>query len=114
MVYGKIYMILHNKTGRMYIGRSKNTKERIKRHFALLRAGRHSVEDMQEDFDKFGDDFTISIISESNAENRNAEIEMMEKHNSCIRGIGYNYKDPHAVIAYVKRREREQWQTLNG
>ncbi len=104
----KIYMIRHNVTGRMYIGRSKRPDERIKKHFYLLRSGRHPVEDMQEDFDKRGDDFSATILCNSTRYDNNTEIEMMEKYNSCIRGIGYNYKDPHVVNAYVKRRGAER------
>lgn len=92
---GQVYMIRHNKTGRMYIGRSKKLQNRIDHHFCLLRSGKHPIEDMQKDFNEFGDDFTVSVLGEVDNHCLNLEIEMMEKYNSTIRGIGYNYKDPH-------------------
>ena len=101
----KIYMIRHNMTGRMYIGRSKRPDERTKHHFVLLRAGKHPVEDMQKDFDEYGDDFSITILCDSTRYDNNSEIEMMEKYRSCVRGIGYNYNDPH-----IKARGRGAWQ----
>ena len=93
---GQVYMICHNQTGRKYIGQSGNAERRIKYHMTLLRAGKHPVEDMQKDFDEFGDNYTVSILG-SNAGHPTLEIEMMEKHGTCIRGNGYNYKDPHVT-----------------
>jgi hypothetical protein len=89
-----IYSIKHNVTGREYIGSSKNPKQRIQRHLAALRGGYHTVEDMQSDFDKYGEDYTISVLEEiTDFEKRHREYDLMEEHKSYIRGEGYNYKD---------------------
>jgi hypothetical protein len=108
MALGSIYMIRHNITGRMYIGLSSNVPNRIKQHFWKLRRGKHTVEDMQEDFDNYGDDFSVTILCENGG--GSTEIEMMEKYQSCVRGIGYNYKDPHVTTKMrnaTKRRSRK-------
>ena len=99
MKTGQVYMIRHNVTGRMYIGKSQNVPKRIYNHFILLQSGKHTVEDMQKDFNDYGNDFTISFLGEANSSNLNLEIEMMEKYHSTVRGIGYNYKDPHITAA---------------
>lgn len=61
---------------------------------ASLRSGRHGVEDMQEDFDKFGEDFSVFILDRiDSSETREKEYEWMRDYQSYVRGIGYNYKD---------------------
>ena len=100
MVYRtEVYMIRHNVTGRMYIGRSQDVPKRTYQHFQKLRNGKHPVEDMQKDFDEYGDNFSVSIIGEIDNSHLNLEIETMEKYGSTVRGIGYNYKDPHITNA---------------
>lgn len=89
-----VYSIKHNVTGREYIGRTQNFDKRIAHHMADLRRGKHPVLDMQHDFDDYGDDFTISILEEITEFSQNKrEYELMEEHESYIRGKGYNYRD---------------------
>jgi hypothetical protein len=91
----KIYCILHNVTDRAYIGRSRKVEKRLKDHLFALRSHKHVVEDMQADFDKYGEDYTITILEENvDFKDRNKEHQWMEKYQSNIRGKGYNYKDP--------------------
>lgn len=104
MLLGKVYMITHNPTGRMYIGRSEKVERRLKTHFSLLEKGKHPVEDMQKDYEEHGNDYTISILGEDTGCN-NLEIKMMDKYNSTTRGIGYNYNDPH-VMNIVRINQR--------
>jgi hypothetical protein len=51
------------------------------------------VEDMQADFNAYGEDYTVSIIEEIDYSTRDKEYEWMCFYNSNIRGFGYNYKD---------------------
>ena len=74
---GQVYMILHNPTGRMYIGQSTKVEQRIKHHMTMLRAGKHPVEDMQKDFNEFGEDYTITILG-SAVGHYTVEIVMMD------------------------------------
>jgi hypothetical protein len=63
---------------------------------AFLKKGKHSVEDMQADYDKYGENYTISILDEITGESYREmcrEFELMYEHESYIRGKGYNYKD---------------------
>lgn len=89
-----IYAIRHNATQRIYIGSSFNYEQRVRNHLYALRGHRHSVEDMQKDFDNYGDDYTITVLEENiDYDNRHKEYEWMEKYQSYVRGKGYNYKD---------------------
>lgn len=91
-----VYCIKHNKTGKEYIGRSGCYLRRIKEHMALLKKGKHTIEDMQSDYDKYGEDYTITILDEITGGSyweTSREFELMYEHESYIRGKGYNYKD---------------------
>ena len=89
-----VYLIRHNKTKRIYIGSSKRPEQRFKSHMEALRSGRHPVEDMQTDFDQYGEDYTVEFLEViTKFEDRHHEYDWMKKYNSHIRGIGYNYKD---------------------
>jgi uncharacterized protein YeeX (DUF496 family) len=92
--YEEVYCIKHNKTGKEYIGRSGSCERRIKEHMSRLRKGKHPVEDMQADYDKFGEDYTITVIGKiTDYRDISTEFELMNEHGSYIRGKGYNYKD---------------------
>lgn len=89
-----VYAIRHNKTNRVYIGSSKRPESRVNSHIYALRCGRHPVEDMQSDFNKYGEDYTVSFLEViTEYENRFREYELMKEFKSNIRGSGYNYKD---------------------
>ena len=90
----KIYAIQHNKTKRIYIGSSIRPEERYMNHIYNLRTGKHPVEDMQEDFDKHGENYSFFILDEDMGFNeRHKEYELMRKYNTTERGLGYNYKE---------------------
>lgn len=90
----KVYAIQHNVTKRIYIGSSKNVEERYWSHIYALRNGKHPVEDMYSDFVAYGEDFSVFVLDEiKKYEDKGKEYEWMEKYNSHIQGIGYNYKD---------------------
>ena len=90
----KVYLIRHENTGRIYIGSSSNPERRFSKHLYNLKSGNHPVEDMQEDFNKYGSNFTFTIIDEiSNPSEAKKEYQWMKEFKSYIRGVGYNYKD---------------------
>ena len=93
-----IYAIQHNVTKRIYIGSSINVKSRYQSHLYQLRAGKHRIEDMQSDFNEYGEDYSLFILGEyTSYRNRRVEYEWMRKYQSHIRGKGYNYKDQAVV-----------------
>lgn len=89
-----VYLIRHNITGRIYIGSSADVEKRHAHHMYSLRSGTHPVEDMQKDFDEYGDNFTFTVIDEiTTQEELSKEYQWMQEFKSNIRGVGYNYKD---------------------
>lgn len=50
--------------GRVYIGQSKNVEGRLKGHKSDLRNGKHGCEDLQEDWNKFGEDSFVWKVVE--------------------------------------------------
>ena len=95
-----IYAIRHRKTNRMYIGRTTRTLEgRIGAHLQDLRANKHSVEDMQKDFNEYGEDFEFYILDVVDTDPFNVqkrEKDYMRKYRTYDKQYGYNYKDPMA------------------
>ena len=99
----KVYAIQHNVTKKIYIGSSNNPEKRYLAHVNKLKNGKHTVEDMQQDFDEYGEDFSLFIIDEiSTYEDRKKEYEWMRKYKTDIRGIGYNYKDQAKKFLHSK------------
>ena len=103
-----VYLIRHNRTGRIYIGSSVDPSRRFKKHIEDLRKGVHPVEDMQADFDKCGEDYAVEFLEVISAfEDRHHEYEWQDKFNSITRGVGYNYKD-------FANRKRSRVRTQKG
>ena len=89
-----IYVITHKPTGRSYVGSSRDVEKRIKQHLAALKNGKHPVEDMQNDYDVFGNSYTFSVIGQINDKSEDhKEYDCMLMYDSNIRAFGYNYKD---------------------
>lgn len=89
-----VYAIRHNKTNRVYVGSSCRPEYRIQEHKQALRKGCHIVRDMQEDYDLYGDDYTITYLEVIHEfKDRSHEYEWMRKLNSHVRESGYNYND---------------------
>lgn len=101
----KVYCIRHNPTERVYIGSSANADRRIGAHISALRRGEHINEDMQADYNRYGEDYTITILdSIADESEKNKEYEWMKMYESNVRGKGYNYNDPKKVGEVKKKR----------
>jgi hypothetical protein len=60
-----IYQIVNNQNGRIYVGETIQGELRWKRHLTYLKGGYHINPNLQEDFNKFGEEvFEWSIIKE--------------------------------------------------
>lgn len=89
-----VYAIQHNITKRIYVGSSNDIESRYWSHMSALRNHRHNVEDMQSDFDKYGENYSLFILDEIKEFSEiRKEYEWMGILKSNIRGTGYNYKD---------------------
>ena len=89
-----IYAIKHNRTGRIYVGRTQNLKERCSQHFSALKRGKHSIGMMQADFDRYGNDFTVSVLKIAETYDTAEEGAWINKLKTYDPNIGYNYKVP--------------------
>lgn len=95
-----VYALKQIDTGRVYIGSSNDVAERIREHKRLLRRHSHPVEDLQSDYDLYGDNFDVEELDvEENDKQWRKEYEWMARYRSYERGKGYNYKDHHASTA---------------
>lgn len=99
-----IYAIQHNATKKIYIGKTKNVYKRYKDHLNSLRLGKHGSIDMQYDYDKYGEDFSVYVLEEVDNGNRrcpsfnegrsrasDAELKWMIKYDTIENG--YNKQD---------------------
>ena len=59
-----IYALEYNPTKKLYIGSTVNLEKRYKTHLTLLKKGKHQSKELQEDFNKFGEDFSVYILEE--------------------------------------------------
>jgi len=90
-----VYMLRNTITNKCYVGSTSNLECRLKFHLSSLKNGTHSVEDMQADFDEYGDHFQVFILDTILQFNdRIKEYEWMRKLSTNNRQFGYNYKDP--------------------
>lgn len=101
-----IYKFECMKTGRVYIGKTRNPENRERTHMAALRHKHHHIELMQSDYDKYGEqNFAFSILESVDRKPcRNGtdsftdaarEKEIMMEYQSYVPERGYNYKDPY-------------------
>lgn len=96
-----IYLIKCDATGRGYVGRTRHLDARIARHFSRLKSGKHYVNEMQRDFDKYGENaFHFELLETTSP----GDSEIGDPVNSKERKwqvalktydirYGYNYKD---------------------
>lgn len=90
----KVYAIRHNKTNRVYIGSSANPDVRFVAHINALRANRHKVDEMQKDYNWFGEDYSFTILDTiENIGENGKEYKWQEEMRSNTVECGYNYKD---------------------
>lgn len=91
----KVYAIQHNQTKRIYIGSSKDVETRYMTHIEALKARKHLSVEMQQDFDAYGNDFSLYVLDTiSNRKENKKEYEWMRKYQTNDPEFGYNRKDP--------------------
>jgi hypothetical protein len=102
--YEVIYVMEHIPTGKKYIGRtSKSAKQRAEQHLSALRGQRHHVRDMQDDYDKYGGNYSVTVLAVEKKRRSHygctpsTERTFMRDFKTYIRGVGYNCKDRIAI-----------------
>lgn len=114
-----VYALRNSVTKRVYVGRTtKSFETRIKQHFQDLKGHRHSVEDLQEDYDRYGrESFDAEVLGrfEDTFEGSRMEAVFMEILRTHDRRFGYNYKDKKGTGYGAKRcRFRQNPFTWSG
>lgn len=101
-----VYMIHNSVTGRNYIGSSRCVRGRIKTHLSALRGNRHSIEEMQEDFNKYGEEsFSFIPLFEVSRDEYAPSLEcfVMKVLRTQDKNFGYNYKDKCGTAKWLTR-----------
>lgn len=111
----KVYCIRHNPTDRVYIGSSSNVDRRFMAHIHALRRGDHIVGDMQEDYNRHGEDYTLTVLDTiEDIGEKDKEYEWMKTYRSNERGRGYNYNDKKNVdVVQTKRKKTPEEELLD-
>lgn len=106
----RVYVITYLPTGKKYVGRTTNLKDRIQLHMSALRCGRHSSKELQKDYNKFGggkDAFRIEVVGEYqwhvNKVDTDLEFLVMTRLHTYDEQYGYNTHDP--AMQLVRRAE---------
>ena len=104
-----VYALQHNVTKKIYIGSTDRLPQRYKNHIYALRKGKHASKELQKDFEKHGEDFSLYILEEvTNAKSSTEEYGersislihkreyfWMEKYRTIYNG--YNTQDKKAI-----------------
>lgn len=106
-----VYGIQNTKTGKVYVGASKNIKMRISTHFNRLRRGIHTVKNMQRDYDAHSKVFFKIIIylycEDFELDSNEIKIFENNKHNCYNKRLNPttnkgNKMDEEAIIKMAK------------
>lgn len=89
-----VYALRHNPTGKIYVGSSCDVPQRISLHINALRRGKHIMKAMQDDYNQYGEDYSLFILdSISNIYEKRKESFWMEMLNTRSPNYGYNTGD---------------------
>lgn len=88
-----IYMIKCKPNNKVYIGKTSNPRQRLKEHATGLRAKRHPNKELQEDYNKYGDEnFFMQVLACSDIRRKYIDLErnFILKFESYDPSHGYN------------------------
>lgn len=106
-----VYVLKNTATGKCYVGCTKAPKTRLQAHFQCMRRGAHSVERMNEDFKRYGENSFVYTIIGKHDKTKALQIEAF--YSAVLRTkdprYGYNYKDQKGTgTMYVA----DKWRTV--
>ena len=104
-----IYRIRNNRTGKEYIGQSKNIEQRFKQHQNQLKNRKHTNKELQADYNR-GHPFSYDIIKRSSSSDRASldrlEEDYIKRHDSKRKGYNRTWggrTDKYASAEYRKK-----------
>ena len=57
-----VYALIHEPTGKVYVGSTRQISSRIQLHMEALKRGAHKAPGMQDDYNKYGGPYTVRIL----------------------------------------------------
>lgn len=107
-----IYKIINTITERVYIGKTNNPSQRKRKHFSLLRSGKHFNRYLQNSYFAHGEEvFLFEILKEISDEEDWEDVEKhyIKLHNSLIPN-GYNVSEggKGGSYSYTERNEKQK------
>ena len=93
-----IYKIRNKKTNKIYVGKSVNIEERWKQHKSELFFKKHHNVDLQEDYNKFGEDIFEYSVLELCEKDKLFDRERCWIDTFNAREFGYNYENRKTKI----------------
>lgn len=101
-------------SGRMYIGRSVNMRERVLRHLAELKKGNHCNEQMQRSFDKYKSKIKWSVLLQTDDESSAVHFEQQFIEMWWNTGKLMNARKGDRLDAlYNERQKRQERYVMN-
>ena len=93
---GGIYIIENTISGRKYIGKTRNFRERWLNHYSLLQRGKHKNEGMQKDWNPETFTFTIHCEIENPTDRhlKEAEMVLLNSHSYNLRPVKKEFEAP--------------------
>lgn len=102
---GTVYALRNNKTGKLYVGSTLDLNTRIETHISKLRNHSHASERLQQDHDRYGDDYTVFVLYQGNVigqDLKRIEQTFMSLLHTRNPERGYNDKDPSSEFCLSK------------
>lgn len=100
-----VYLIVCNNTHKYYIGSSNSMRSRRYKHFGDLRKGIHRIEEMQNDFNKYGEEsFSYYILVETNKD-KNIQLMMENMYIEKYKDQLYNLSKSATRKGYKEKQE---------
>ena len=84
-----VYQVINKQTGKRYIGESEVPNDRRSKHWSYLRGGYHKNPNLQQDYNKYGEDaFEFEIIEHCDpSQLKQRETFWIKKHKDCCYNV---------------------------
>lgn len=104
---GVVYALRHNPTGKIYVGSTNGLDSRLHEHMIALRNNRHTVPDMQRDYNQYGEDYSVCILADY-LPNDIGKVKIEALYMTILgtrdRSKGYNYLDVTNDVDLSKKK----------
>lgn len=91
----QVYALIHEPSGKKYIGSSSKVAKRFRVHLSQLKHGAHHNRELQADYDLQGGPISLIILDEVRSfDDRDKEYQWMKRLKTFDPRFGYNCRDP--------------------